>query len=215
MKTFHEKGRRAFTKVEGLVVAIAVSALLVLGILGFGKLRHRANNIHCVSFLVQIGIATRIWQGDHNGNYPMEVSVAKGGAQELLATGNVAACFEVMSNELATPFILACPNDVRSCAARDWNGQLSRTNISYFVGLAATNSVESTVLAGDNNLLQNGRDIPSGGINLHTNVLAWTADRHDSFANLLLPDGAVQSYQQMGFASSPGTLFATNRIIVP
>ncbi len=206
---------RAFTMVEALVVTLVVLTLLALGILGFGKLRHRANNIHCVSFLVQIGIATRIWQGDHNGNYPMEVSVAQGGAQELLATGNVSACFEVMSNELGTPIILACLNDTKSQAATVWSGDLSRTNISYFIGLAATNSLESTVLAGDDNLLQNGRAVASGIVNLGTSPATWTSHRHQGAGNVLMGDGSVQCVKQMGFASSPGTLFATNRIVVP
>jgi hypothetical protein len=79
----------------------------------FERLKIRSH----VTNLKQIDLAFRIWPGDQSDKYPMQVSVANGVAMELIATENVAACFQVMSNELSTPKILTCPADISRFAA--------------------------------------------------------------------------------------------------
>ena len=82
------------------------AATIPLAIVGIGKFRQRANDLHCVNHLEIIGISLKSWQDEHGGSYPMDISVAQGGSRELLANGNVGACFQVMSNELSLPIIL-------------------------------------------------------------------------------------------------------------
>ena len=95
--------RRAFTMVEALVVTLVIALLLALFLPTLNRPQRRSSRIGCVNYLKQIGIAVRVWQGDNNDKYPMNVPAALGGAQEMMATGNVVLCFQVMSNELATP----------------------------------------------------------------------------------------------------------------
>ena len=111
---FSHQRNQALTLVEVLVI-IAVLAVVVALLLPWLATSNRIpQKINCVSNLKQIGIAYRLWEGDNNDKYPMLVSVTNGGAMELVATGNVAACFQVMSNELSTPKILLCPEDTKA-----------------------------------------------------------------------------------------------------
>jgi len=57
----------------------------------------KVQRIACLNNLKQIGLSYSAWAGDHNGKFPMDVSVTNGGVMELAATGNVAAVFQVMS----------------------------------------------------------------------------------------------------------------------
>jgi len=197
------------------VVVAVLMVLLALGITALSRVRDRANSTHCINFLMQIGEASRIWVQDHQDKYPMDVSVLQGGVKELLATGNVAACFEVMSNELATPTILVCPNDPQHQAAPDWNGQLSRSNISYFIGYVSTNDDSSETLSGDANLIKDGLAVPSGPLNLGSALVTWTAERHHGVGHILLSDGSVRQSQQMGMGSATVADQVTNQIVIP
>lgn len=209
------------------VLLIAVGAVLVLFLAALLTTMTRPqirSGIHCLNCLKQTGVAFEIWQGDNGGQYPMDVPVTLGAAEELLATGNVAAVFQVMSNELATPKFLKCPEDFRHKAATNF-GSLTRANISYFVALTGShappisapgdNSRIPFLLAGDANLGQNRQLVRSGILNLSSNTAAWTPDRHGEFGNVLVADGSVQTVRQIGFTSSAGTYMATNRIVVP
>jgi prepilin-type N-terminal cleavage/methylation domain-containing protein/prepilin-type processing-associated H-X9-DG protein len=206
------QGRRAFTLPEMvLVVAILVVLAMLLPAL-MARYPH-VSRANCVNCLKEIGIAFRVWGGDNDGKYPMEVPAAQGGARELIATGNVAGCFRVMSNELSAPKILTCPEDSKHKPATNW--AISRLNLSYFIGMNATNPSSPTVLSGDANLLQNGRAVSAGKLNLWLNSISWTKDRHGGGGNILLPDGSVQSVRQLGFTNLNGAYFATNRVVVP
>ena len=141
--------------------------------------KRRTQSINCVNNLKQIGIAFRLWEGDNNDKYPMAVSVTNGGAMELVATGNVAACFQVMSNELNTPKILLCPEDTRRVWATNFS-TLNNSNISYFVGLDVTNDTNlKMLLSGDDNFAIGGVPVKSGVLQLLANTpIAWTKGRH-------------------------------------
>jgi len=206
--------RRAFTVMEALVLTAVIVVLLMAFLPRLAESNHHASRINCVNNLKQIGLAVRIWYGDKGDKYPMNLPVAQGGAQELLAAGNVTACFQVMSNELATPKILICPVDKRHTPATNFDAPLTRNNVSYFLALNASESDPQAILSGDDNLIQNGRTLPPGLVNLATNQTTWTTARH-SGGNILLGDGSVQTLPTNGIMSSPGTFFSTNRIMIP
>ena len=206
---------RAFTVLEGLVVVVVLLLLLAILLPTLNPPRRHASQFNCVNNLKQVGIACRIWEGDHGDNYPMNVPVAQGGAQELIATGNVAACFQVMSNELMTPKLLVCPADTRHVAATNFATVLQATNLSYFIGFSVTENDPQASLCGDANLMQNGHSISAGILDLWTNTASWTRDRHGEVGYVLFTDGSVQPVRQIGFTSAAGTYYATNRLVVP
>jgi hypothetical protein len=125
-----------------LIPVLAILLAILLPVLAAAK--HKAEVINSENTPVNnsennlklIGLAFRIWEGDHHDQYPFNVSQAQGGVRELCQTDahgieqNPAAVFMVMSNELATPNILVCPNDPAKHPAAGF-ATLTGANISY------------------------------------------------------------------------------------
>jgi prepilin-type N-terminal cleavage/methylation domain-containing protein len=204
---------RALTLIEVLVV-IAVLAVLVAVLREFSaKANRRESRINCVNNLKEIGLAYRVWEGDNGDKYPMFVSVTNGGAMELIATGNVAACFQVMSNELSTPKILVCRKDTDRIAATNFTTDFDNSKISYFINLDAQEMYPQMLLSGDDNFEIGGIPIKSGLLELSTNApISWTAARHKFVGNIATADGNVQQVTQSGLRSAR---VATNRLAIP
>src|ERR1041385_4057709 len=101
MKTpLSTKRNHAMTLIEVLVV-IAILALIAAILLP--ALLHqsgRAMSIPCVNNIRQIGLSWRVWEGDNNDKYPMQVPETNGGTMEFITGPNAFRHFQVMSNEL-------------------------------------------------------------------------------------------------------------------
>ena len=153
----------------------------------------------------------------------MAVSVTNGGAMELVATGNVAACFQVMSNELSTPKILLCPEDTRRTYATNFTTGFSDANISYFISADAVETYPQMILDGDDNLLVDGKPVQPGILNLRTgSTIAWTKDRHHGVGNLGMADGSTQqttgkslNYAFSSCTNGVPTNYAVSRWLIP
>lgn len=177
MKTSRENATHAITLIETIVV-VAVMALLAILILPTLRRARTHSGISCINNLKQIGLAFKEWSLDNDGKYPMQVCVADGGARELIATGDVASVFRVMSNECSTPKVLICPADKKRLAAANFENALSDSSISYFVGIDATTSTPAMFLSGDRNIT-NGLSLKRGILDLTTNKMAgWTTEIH-------------------------------------
>jgi prepilin-type N-terminal cleavage/methylation domain-containing protein/prepilin-type processing-associated H-X9-DG protein len=230
MKLHHCNRRTAAFTLTELLVVIAVLAILA-ALVDWGvpaSTKRRAKIIACMSNLKQIGIAYRIWEGDHGDKYPMFVSVTNNGAMELAATGNVAACFQMMSNELSTPKILVCYADTDRICAADFSA-LNKSNISYFVGLDADERKPQTILSGDDNFAIGGVPVSSGLLELSTNAsITWAAGRHESpnvhfwtpardrlIGNIGFADGHVNIVTSDGLNSALAGSGATKRLAIP
>lgn len=103
MKITFAKTNCAMTLLEVLVVLLVVVFLVtvfVLPTLNPGP--QRAPRIQCVNNLKQIGLATRVWEGDNNDRYPPQVPGTNGGSMDFMTGPNVWRTFQVMSNELST-----------------------------------------------------------------------------------------------------------------
>ena len=211
------RGGRGFTLTEFLVVicVVAVVAVLLLPAIAAGKRKN--SNIHCFNNLMQIGLASRIWEGDNGDKYPMQLAVTNDAMIKLISGGNAYVIWQTMSNLLGTPKNLFCPADKQRTAAVSFSQNFSDANISYFLSLDAADAYPQLVLSGDDNLAVNGVRVRPGILNLSTNAsVEWTMERHHGTGNLGLSDGSVQSatiirlqqaFQQTGFA--------TNRLVIP
>jgi hypothetical protein len=91
------------------VVMIPLMAALMLPALA--KAKSRAQTIQCVNNMKQIGLAARIWSGEHKDKFPPD--------------------FLTMSNELHSPKILICPGDRSKTPAADWSQFDPNQNVSY------------------------------------------------------------------------------------
>ena len=207
----------ALTLVEVLVV-IAVLAILLTMLLHALALHHSTRKaIVCADNLKQVGLSFRIWSGDNNDKYPMQVSVANGGTLGLASGRNAWINFMVMSNELSTPKILICPQDTqRLPPATNFSSQLAG-HISYFVGLEANKSDAQSILSGDDNFEIGGVSVETGLLKLSSNSpMAWTSVRHGLAGNILLADGSVQTFSNSGLTNwLHGTGSFTNRLAIP
>ncbi len=171
----------------------------------------------CVNNLKQVGLAYRIWAGDNNDKYPMDISATNGGTMELVNGRNAWLDYLVMSNELSTPKILVCPQDEEhQPPATNFSSQLAG-HISYFVGLDAGAKFPQTLLSGDDNFEISGAPVKSGLLAISSNTpIAWSAARHKFSGNLLLADGSVQSSSNSGLTNwIHQTGLATNRLAIP
>ena len=211
----HQK-TAAMTLVEVLVVIAVLAVLAVVLLPAFPRPRERRES--CQVNLKQINLTFMVWAGDHGDKYPMQVSETNWGARESALAGDVVRIFCTMSNELVTPKPLICPSNKKGKAAADFGSGFSRANVNYFIGIDADKkSPAKMILAGDDNLLVNGKAISSGLLSLSTNAsVAWTKDRHDGNGFVALTDGSVQPIDgvtlQWVFQT---TGVATNRLAIP
>jgi type II secretory pathway pseudopilin PulG len=213
---FSNKRNSALTLIEVLVVICTIALLAVIFLSSFFAVRQKAARVNCVNNLKRIGIAYRVWEGNHNDKYPMEVSVTNGGVKELVLSEDASAIFRVMSNEFATPEILICPADTGRVAATNFTSDLNG-KISYFANVDANETYPETFLCGDDNFAVGGIPVKSGLLELSSNTsVTWTAVRHKFMGNIGLADGSV-----MGISSSllsqqlqqPSNF--TNRLAIP
>jgi prepilin-type processing-associated H-X9-DG protein len=231
---------QGFTLVDLMLLIIVIAGLsfLVTYMAGSAHSRNRAHvvRISCINNLKQVGLAFRTWAGEHQDKLPTQISVTNGGAMEAVMVGDVAAVFQVMSNELGTPKILFCPADTNRIRATtfDWGVSSknyqenisfrSNTNLTYFVGLDANATSSSLFLSGDDNFLvgrnQTGRGgwpPPSGIFLLTTNTaVAWNETRHRKQGNVGLADGSVHQFSIKGLRQGLlHTGLDTNRLAMP
>jgi type II secretory pathway pseudopilin PulG len=208
------------TLIEVLVVVFLIALLAALLLPALATAKRKSSHIGCVNLLKQTGLAFRIWEGDNGDKYPMQVSVANGGAMELALAGDVAGIFRVMSNELSTPKVLICPQDTEHFFATNFSTDFNNSKVSYFIGLDATENFPQMILAGDDNLAVGGKSVQPGILNLATNVPAtWTAARHKFVGNIVLTDGSVQQTTSNGLNAALANSTVTNlpvvRLVIP
>ena len=145
----------------------------------------------------------------------MSLSTNFGGTLEYVARGETFRHFQVMSNELATPYVLVCPADARP-RAKDFGSAFSNTNVSYFVGVDADDLRPQDLLSGDRNII-GGTKLGNGILEITTNQLVgWSSEMHNGVGNIGLADGSVQTVSVTGFAELlQQSGIATNRLAIP
>jgi hypothetical protein len=216
MKLLSEfKSNRGLTLLDVfiLVALLAVVAMLLLPALA----RPRQHpGLQCVNKLKQIGLAFRIWAGDNNDKYPMQVSTNAGGTLELAESPEVFRHFQSLRNELGTPKVTVCREDDGRESALNFSN-FNNANLSYFVGIDASETNANMLLTGDRHIT-NGFAPKDGMLNLMKNQnVRWSKELHDSKNNIGLADGSVQqvSSKEMRFKILPKTGFVTNKIFLP
>jgi prepilin-type processing-associated H-X9-DG protein len=211
------QSNRALTQVEVLVNIVVAGVLMFLAVAWLFQAKRRAGSICCNCNLKQIVLSFKIWEDDHGGKFPMQTSVTNGGTMELTDGRSAWIDFAVISNELSTPIILVCPADKSRLCSTNFAVGFNNANVSYFVGLDASESQPAMFLSGDENFAIDDIPVKSGLLELSTNrSVAWTDARHKSSGNIGLVDGSVQLISTTNLqAALYQTGLATNRLALP
>ncbi len=195
---------RAFTLVELLVLVVVAAVLVGLLVPAPSRSKNRSKRIQCVNNLKNIGLAFRVHPLMEIGaGYPFQIPVERGGTKELGEDPSQTwRHWAVVSNQLASPRILICPSDRQRVGAASFSPAANvptqfvfRGNhqLSYFLGLLASEERPQSILAGDRNLTTNGVALQPGRHDLAASTkLGWTETIHRSSGNVLLGDGSVQ-----------------------
>jgi prepilin-type N-terminal cleavage/methylation domain-containing protein/prepilin-type processing-associated H-X9-DG protein len=215
---FSNQRNHALTLVEVLVVIAILAVLVVLLLPALANAERKAQRISCVNNLMQVGLAFRLWEGNHTNHYPMSVSTNFGGTLEDVGRGAVFRHFQVMSNELSTPYILICPADARP-RAKDFGSNFCNTNISYFVGVDADETKPQMLISGDRNIV-GGTKLANGIVEITANqTIGWSSEMHNGVGNFGFADGSVRQLGSGKVADSwlewQTVIAATNRLAIP
>lgn len=208
------------TKPEIVVIVAVIAVLGSMLVSAFRKQNQQRYRHVCINNLKQVGEAFWVWSSEHNGQFPMELSVRDGGTREFVSSGGVYPHFHVLSNlvgRLVAPKIFYCPADKRSKSTARTVGELTEKNISYFVGTDATKESPSTFLAGDRNLTNDVPLPPTGIMALTSNsAVGWTKRMHSLQGNIGLADRTVQSWSTSKLPEGlANTGVATNHLAMP
>ena len=215
----HNRLQQGLTLIELMIV---LGMLLVIVAMFYPSVAHKArvgsrsSKLGCVNNLKQVGLSYRTWALDNNDRFPMETPGTNGGTAEIVEFAAAYLHFQVLSNELSTPKILLCPTDVQRKRATNFWPDLSNSKISYFVGIAASETNVQMFLSGDRNIT-NGTSTKGGFLDLTTNHLAgWDHQLHRGQGNIGLADGSVmQMSTEMLQKAIQNTGDSTNRLAMP
>jgi prepilin-type N-terminal cleavage/methylation domain-containing protein/prepilin-type processing-associated H-X9-DG protein len=210
---------RGFTLIEVLVVIAVVAVLISLLLPGLAKDKAEAEKITCNGHMKVVGLAFRIFWTDNTNSFPFQISTNVGGTKEWTTDASKAwRQFAAISNDLGVPIIVHCPSDRERTEVRRWSDFTSNQQLSYYLGLGASEENPQSILSGDRNLTLDGKSLEGQVITLSSNAnVAFDQRVHNGSANILLGDGSVQQLTsaRLRGAVRDAARVSTNRFVIP
>ncbi len=141
-----------------LLAVIAIIGILAARLMpALEQSKVRARRIECVSNLREIGLASHLFESDHGGKLPTQVSTNDGGSLEFVTAGYEIynrsfyfsyQHFRPLAGALVTPKLLACPSDLTRWPATNFV-QFNNQNVSCEIGLVADANNPNAILICD------------------------------------------------------------------
>jgi hypothetical protein len=164
-----------------------------------------------------------MWANDHDEKFPMQLSVSgtNGGTMDFNLTGEVWRHFQITSNEINTPKVFFCSDDMKRSRTGDWNAFTNNSHLSYFVGLDADETMPQTILSGDRNLASTTVKAEKGVFSVTANDrVEWTKAIHKEAGNVGLADGSASQctpdhLNRQFQAAFQSTFQAVQRLAIP
>ncbi len=126
------------------------------------KHRSKSRGVRCVQNQKLVGLAHKTWAKDSEDVFPVNCSTNRSGTKELIGMGLTYRHFLALSNEVAGDLkVLICPADGEWSVASYCN-QLANTNLSYFVGVDASETLPNTLRLGDRTSQPSSQPICTG-----------------------------------------------------
>jgi len=204
----------AFTLVEVVLILFCLCILAVTLLAAVNAPRFR-RDVGCANQLKQMGLAMRLWEGDHGDKYPMNFGATNDPARAA-APGYAESIFQAMGGRAGNPRILVCPADRHHHPAHNFNLPLTSSNLSYFVNPDAQESDPQDFLFGDDNFEIRGVRVKSGLQAISNQPIAWSPDRHGFRGNFACADGRASFLNNVFLARAfPPTNTVTLRLAIP
>ena len=199
---------------EVLLVLICLGILLAFLLPAMTRAKD-AKRTKCSAGLKQVALGFLLWANEHQGKFPMEVSVSEGGSRKHALAGQLVPNFTLATNDLIEPRVLVCPSDRKRKPAGTLK-TITIKNISYFLNIDAAMSHQAHILGGDRDVATNGSLVRPGLLAIpDPNAMSWASLIHKNIGNVALVDGSVHqttSFQLRKLLDSTGI---TNRLIIP
>ena len=201
----------AFTRIE--LAAVLAAIFFVMGFIvvpAMATTKADSGRITCFNNLRGIGRAVQVWANDHHRQFSWRSYPPQdGGSTTQLRPAAAWFEYSVLSNELVTPRILACPSDAgvkrAEIFAYEDEGLLRQgyqnNAVSYPLNLDGSLDVPRSWLSGDRNIdagsyqdfqcsagVQGPMAIPLGA----QPVMRWTNAVHGLFGHMATTDGTVE-----------------------
>ncbi len=208
-------GCAGFNILELLV--IAGIALIVIGMFlpAFSSVKTKAVGIQCLNNQRQIALAFNVWAGDNGNTYPMERAAGPTGLPLFTTAGTSFHYFQFLSNELANPKLLVCPDDRQPRLATNFTSGMGARSVDYLLSLNAQPTNSGMALVGDRHLQITPLQT-NGQIRLAANQpFTWNPGRHGGLGYMARTDGSAQRLPHQASLGVLGNHTGMNWLLFP